>query len=169
MDQPDDTGSRTGTAAGGGPTRGFNQDVGAGLFLIVVAVVGVLASSSLRLTLPSGVGPGLMPRVTSMILGGFGMLFVVQGLTTLGPRLEAWSLRGMLFLLGAVAVFAASVRPLGLAVAGPLALIISALADPETRLREVVPFAVLLTAACIVLFKYLLRQPIPLAPFLLGY
>ena len=169
MDQPDDTGARTGAPAGDGLTRGFNQDVGAGLFLIAVAVIGILASSGLRLTLPSGVGPGLMPRATSLILGGFGLLFVIQGLTTLGPRLEAWSLRGMFFLLGAVAVFAASVRPMGLAVAGPLALIIAAMADAETRLREILPFAIVLTAICIVLFKYLLRQPIPLAPFLLGY
>ena len=169
MDQPEDAGTPAGEASGAPMTRGFNQEVGAGLFLIAVALVGVLASSSLRLTLPSGVGPGLMPRATSLILGGFGGLFVIQGLTTLGPRLEAWSLRGIVFLLGAVCVFAACVRPLGLAVAGPLALIVAALADPETKFREVVPFAVLLTAVCIVLFKYLLRQPIPLAPFLLGY
>ena len=165
MDQPDDTG----LPAAVKKTRGFNQETGAGLFLIAVAVIGVLASSGLRLTLPSGVGPGLMPRATSLILGGFGLLFVIQGLTTLGPRLEAWSLRGMYFLLGAVAVFSASVRPLGLAVAGPLALIIAALADPDTKIREILPFAIVLTAVCIVLFKYLLRQPIPLAPFLLGY
>ena len=173
MDQPDDTGSRTGTPAEAPHnqtmTRGFNQDVGAGLLLIAIASAGLLASSGLRLTLPSGVGPGLMPRATALILGAFGLLFVIQGLTTLGPRLEAWSLRGMLFLLGAVAVFAASVRPMGLAVAGPLALIIAAMADAETRLREILPFAIVLTAICIVLFKYLLRQPIPLAPFLLGY
>ncbi len=169
MDQPDDTRSKTGAPASAPMIRGFNQDAGAGLFLIVIAIVGVFASSGLRMTLPSGVGPGLMPRATSMILGGFGLLFFMQGLTTLGPRLEAWSLRGILFLLGAVAVFAASVRPLGLAVAGPLALVIAAMADAETRLREIVPFAIGLTAVCIVLFKYLLRQPIPLAPFLLGY
>ena len=108
MDQPDDTSPPGGTKM----SRGFNQDVGAGLFLIVVAVIGVFASFGLRMTLPSGVGPGLMPRATSMILGGFGLLFVLQGLTTLGPRLEAWSLRGMFFLLGAVTIFAASVRPL---------------------------------------------------------
>ena len=165
MDQPEDAGA----SAAGQRTRGFNQDVGAGLFLIAIAVIGILASSSLRLTLPSGVGPGLMPRATSLILGGFGVLFVVQGLTTLGERLEAWSLRGLFFLLGAVAMFAATVRPLGLAVAGPLAIVVSALADKDTRLVEILPFAILLTAVCIVLFKYLLRQPIPLAPFLLGY
>ena len=165
MDQPEVTDA----PAAAPPVRGFNQDVGAGLFLIAIAVIGVLASSSLRLTLPSGVGPGLMPRATALILAGFGVLFAIQGLTTLGPRLEAWSLRGIFFLLGAVAVFAASVRPLGLAVAGPLAIVISAMADKDTRIAEILPFAILLTAACIVLFKFLLRQPIPLAPFVLGY
>lgn len=158
-----------GAPADGKKTRGFNQDVGAGLLLIAIAGVGLLASSGLRLTLPSGVGPGLMPRSTSLILGAFGLLFVIQGLTRSGERLEAWSLRGVFFVLGAVAVFSASVRPLGLAIAGPLALILAALADSETRLREIIPFSIVLTAVCILLFKYMLRQPIPLAPFLLGY
>ena len=161
--------SETGAAAGAQKTRGFNQDVGAGLFLIAIAIVGYFASSWLRMTLPSGVGPGLMPRATSVILGGFGLLFVVQGLTTAGERLEAWSLRGIFFLLGAIAVFAGTVRPLGLAVAGPLAIILSAMADRETRIIEILPFAIGLTAVCIVIFKYALRQPIPLAPLLLGY
>lgn len=149
--------------------RGFNQDVGAGGLLIALAGIAYLASQSLRFTLQSGVGPGLMPRATAVILGAFGLLLVVQGLTTLGPRLEAWSLRGMLFLFGAVALFAATVRPLGLAFAGPLAIIVAALADRSTRLREILPFALILSAASILLFKYALRQPIPLAPLVLGY
>ncbi len=151
------------------PVRGFNQEVGAGLFLILVAGLGAAAAYPLRLTLPSGLGPGMMPMATALILGAFGLLLVVQGLTTFGERLEAWSVRGMIFLFGAVAVFGATVRPLGLAVAGPLAIVLAALADRDTRWKEVVPFALILTAGCIVLFKYMLRQPIPLAPFLLGY
>lgn len=149
--------------------RYVNQDVGAGLFLLALSAVGLLASLSLRFTLRSGVGPGLMPRATSLILAAFGLLLIVQGLTSLGPRLEAWSLRGMVFLFGAVALFAATVRPLGLAVAGPLAIVIAALADRDTRLKEIIPFALLLTAAAILLFKFALRQPIPLLPPLLGY
>jgi hypothetical protein len=79
------------------------------------------------------------------------------------------------FVLGAVLLFAATIRgatlsfaglsltipPLGLAVAGPLAVIFSSLADRETRLVEILPFAVAITAASIFLFKYLLRLPIP--------
>lgn len=161
--------TESGAPAGGQKTRGLNQDVGAGLLLIAIAGLGLLASSGLRLTLPSGVGPGLMPIATSVILGAFGLLLVLQGISIAGERLEAWSLRGVFFVFGAVAVFSASVRPLGLAIAGPLALILAAMADPETRLKEIIPFSIVLTAVCILLFKYMLRQPIPLAPFLLGY
>ena len=92
-----------------------------------------------------------------------------MGLTSGGERLEPWSLRGTLLVLGAIAAFAATIRPLGLVVAGPLAVIMAALADPSTRLKEIIPFAIILSLACIGLFKYALRLPIPLAPLLLGY
>lgn len=153
----------------GNRVRGFNQDVGAGLFLIGIAAIGALAASPLRLTLPSGLGPGMMPMATAAILGAFGLLLVVQGLTNLGERLETWSLRGIIFLFGGVLLFGATVRTLGLVVAGPLAILVSALADRDTRWTEIIPFALILTTFCVVLFKYMLRQPIPLAPFWLGY
>lgn len=163
--------------------RGLNRELGAGLLLLALGLVGFLGSYSLKFTLASGVGPGLMPRVTALIVAAFGLLLVVQAFTTAGERLESWSLRGIVFLLGAVVAFAVTIRgfsiplpgltltcpALGLVVAGPLALITAALADRETRLVEIIPYALILTAACIVLFKYVLRQPIPIAPFLLGY
>ena len=61
-------------------------------------------------------------------------------------------------------VFAATIRPWGLIVAGPLAIIVSSLADKETRPIEIVLFAAVMTAACIGLFKILLRLPIPVFP-----
>jgi putative tricarboxylic transport membrane protein len=110
-----------------------------------------------------------MPKATAALVGAFGIVLVVQGITNLGDRLEAWSLRGPLFLLGAVVVFGATVRTLGLVAAGPAAVLIASMADRGTRLREILPFAVLLTAACILLFRFVLRQPIPVAPLWLGY
>lgn len=161
--------STSAAESGGRRVRGGNVDVGAGLFLFTIGAVAFLGSLGLTFVQASGVGPGLMPRVTALIVMAFGLLFIVQGVTSLGDRLDGWSLRGIVFLLGAVVFFAAAVRPLGLVIAGPAAVIISSLADRQTRLGEIVPYALILTAACVVLFKYLLRQPIPLAPFVLGY
>ena len=65
---------------------------------------------------------------------------------------------------GAVVVFAFTIRPLGLVVAGPLCFIVAALADRDTRPVEVVVSAVIATLACGFLFKDLLNLPIPFDP-----
>jgi hypothetical protein len=66
--------------------------------------------------------------------------------------------------IGAVLVFAATIRQWGLIAAAPLAVIISSLADKDTRPLEIILFAVVITAASIGLFKILLRLPIPVFP-----
>jgi putative tricarboxylic transport membrane protein len=145
------------------------MDVAAGLFLIALAALGYVGAIGLDFGQMRGIGPGLMPKVTAAIVAALGLLVLLQGLFGNGERMQRWSLRGIVFVLGAVMVFATTVRTFGLAVAGPLAIIISSLADRQTRPIEVLLFAIGLTAICIGLFKYLLRLPIPLAPFYLGY
>jgi hypothetical protein len=103
----------------------------------------------------------------------------VLAFTKHAAGLDGWPLRGLFFVLGAVVAFGLTVRgfdfgffklrPLGLVVAGPLAVTLAALADPETKPREIVIFAVGLTTLCVVLFRFILRLPIPIAPWLLGY
>jgi len=65
--------------------------------------------------------------------------------------------------------FGLTVRPLGLVVAGPLAIVIAALASNEVRWVETIVVGLLMTIICIGLFKFALGLPIPLAPWLLGY
>ncbi len=67
----------------------------------------------------------------------------------------------MFVALGIVA-FAITIRMFGLVVAGPLALIIGGFGSDETRPKELVIFAVLMTAFCIGLFRYALNQPMPI-------
>jgi putative tricarboxylic transport membrane protein len=83
--------------------------------------------------------------------------------------LARWSVRGPVFILGAAIVFALSVRPLGLAVAGPLTVVVGAFASPQTRLVETLIFSAVMTAFCVTLFKFALNLPIPVAPWLIGY
>ena len=94
-------------------------------------------------------------------------------------------MRGPVFVLGAVLVFAMVIRgstlnfggfagipvlasikvpSLGLVVAGPLAVIISSFADKDTKPVEVLIFAVVMTLLCGLLFKELLNLPIPFDP-----
>ena len=139
-------------------------DFGGGLFLIGLAVVGFAGGFSLPFGQLSGIGSGLMPKTVAVLVGAFGVLLLVQGLFIDGDRLEAWAIRGPIFVLGGVLVFAATIRPWGLVVAGPLAVMVSSLADKDSRPVELVVVAVALTLACGLLFKELLNLPIPFDP-----
>jgi hypothetical protein len=142
------------------------QDFGAGLLLLVIAAIALWSSADLSMGTPRAMGPGMVPRVIAVLVAIAGVGLIAAAWLVPGSRLEAWSLRGPIFVLGAIVVFAMTVRTLGLAVAGPLAVFIGAFASPEARVKETAIFAVVLTAACILLFKVFLGLPIPVATFL---
>lgn len=160
-------------------------DLAGGLFLLALAGLGLAGGFNLPSGTLSGIGSGLMPRVVAIMVGAFGVLLIVQALFYEGDHLDRWHVRGPVFVLGAVLVFAMLVRgstlnfggvfgipllasvklpQLGLIVAGPLAVIVSSFASKETRPLEIVVFAVVMTLACGLLFKELLNLPIPFDP-----
>jgi hypothetical protein len=160
-------------------------DLGGGLFLLGLAVLGLAGGFSLPTGTLSGIGSGLMPRTVSILVAAFGLLLIVHAFLFEGDKLERWHLRGPVFVLGAVLVFAMLIRgstlnfggifgvpvllsvkvpALGLIVAGPLAVIISAYATSETKLGEVVVFAIVMTLLSGLLFKEILNLPIPYDP-----
>jgi Tripartite tricarboxylate transporter TctB family len=160
-------------------------DLAGGLFLLAIAALGFAGGFNLPFGTLSGIGSGLLPKVVATLVAAFGVLLVLQALVFEGDQLERWHLRGPVFVLGAVLIFAVFIRgstltlggfgglpllasvkvpPLGLVVAGPLAVIFSAFADKDTRLLEVVVFGVVMTLLCGLLFKELLNLPIPFDP-----
>lgn len=145
------------------------QDVGGGIFLLLIAALALWGSWSLSFGQLSGVGPGLMPRVTALLVAAMGIGLIIHGLAAGSEPMPRWSVRGPVFVLGAILVFALTIRPFGLAFAGPVAMLLASIGDPDTRAREIIPLAIVLPALCIGLFKYALRLPIPVAPPLLGY
>lgn len=155
----------------GEPSQGrrLNRDVLAGLFLIASAALGYYAAFPLDTGSMSGVGSGLLPKAVSLGIAGFGVYLIISGFLGSDERIDGFSLRGAIFVLGAIFSFAATVRPLGLLVAGPLSMIISSLADPDTRPLEILAFTASMTAGCYLLFKAVLHLPIPVLPPLLGY
>jgi putative tricarboxylic transport membrane protein len=160
-------------------------DLGGGLFLLGLAAVGLAGGFNLPTGTLSGIGSGLMPRAVSVLVAAFGALLVVQSFLLEGDRLERWHLRGPVFILGAVLVFALLIRGstltlggflgipllatikipgLGLIIAGPLSVIVSAYADRDTRFLEVLWFSVVMTLVCGLMFKDVLNLPIPYDP-----
>jgi putative tricarboxylic transport membrane protein len=145
------------------------QDFVGGILLIAIAAFALWQSRELAAGSLGAMGPGMLPRGLAVLLGILGMVLAVGALLQPGEELHRWSLRGMVFVFGAVVAFGLTVRPLGLAVAGPLAVIVSGFASEETRWFETIVFGIVMTVFCIGLFKYALGLPIPLAPWLLGY
>lgn len=145
------------------------QDFTAGLFLVGLAAAAYWQSSDLSLGSLRQLGPGMMPRILTVLIGACGALLVILSFLRNGPVLERWSLRGPFFVFCAVVLFGLTVRPFGLAVAGPLVVIVGGFASRETRLVETAVFGVGMTVFCLLLFRLLLNLPMPVAPWLLGY
>jgi putative tricarboxylic transport membrane protein len=156
------------------------QDFAGALFLMAIGAFALWASSDLSMGTLRSMGPGMLPRSLAWIVIGLGGLLMLASMRFVGPRLERWSLRGVIFILGGALAFSATIRgldlpgpinipALGLVGAGPLVAIVAAFASPETRWHEVAIFAAVMTAICVLVFRFALGLPIPLAPFLLGY
>jgi hypothetical protein len=150
--------------------RLLGRDALAGLLLVVIAMVGLVGARTLGFGQTSSGGAGLMPIASAGLLGILGLLIAAQGIARSAPeRVERGAVRALCLVIGAILVFAAAIRPLGLAIAGFATVTIASLADPAVRLRQAIPFAIALTFAALILFRVVLRQPIPVAPMLLGY
>ena len=138
------------------------QDLVAGASLVALAVFALWSSATLDTGTLRAMGPGMLPRAVSVLVGAAGLALVVLSFVRHGEPLGRWPLRGPLFVALGVVAFALTIRTVGLAVAGPLVALVSGAASPETRWRELAVFAVAITALCIVLFRFALRLPIPI-------
>ena len=145
------------------------QDFAGGLAIVAVAGFAWWLARDLPGGASGGMGPGTLPKGLAVLLAVLGALLAAHAALRQGMKLEGASIRGPLLILGALVVFGLAVRPLGLVVAGPLAIVASAFASSEVRWGETLVFGGLMTVFCIALFKFALGLPIPLAPWLLGY
>jgi putative tricarboxylic transport membrane protein len=142
--------------------------IGGGV-IVAIATFAYVQATPLSSGTLGQIGPGLMPRALAILLAGLGLALLVSSALGQGRQIERFSLRGPAFLIAAVVLFGLTIRPLGLAVAGPIAIVVGALASREVRAGETLAVAVLMTALCIGLFKFALGLPIPLAPWWIGY
>ncbi len=147
----------------------LRQDFFGGVIVCAVGIAAYWLSYDLSIGTLGGMGPGMLPKAISILLGALGFLLVVTSFFEDGARVPQLSLRGPVFVFGALIAFGLAVRPLGLVVAGPLAILIGAFASDEVRWSETIVSGVLTTLFCVLLFRLGLGLPIPLAPWLLGY
>jgi hypothetical protein len=146
--------------------RGIPQDVGAGIFLVLISLFFIWQAQGLPLGSLRAMGPGMLPVSLAVIMGVGGAILAAVSFLKGGPALTKPHIRGLFFVLGGLILFGLTVRSLGLIVAGPLSMIFASYASEEMRPVEAVIFAVIMTAFCIGLFKYALGLPIPVVAFM---
>jgi putative tricarboxylic transport membrane protein len=138
------------------------RDLAAGLALLAAALVALWAGAGLDQGTLRAVGPGMLPRAFALLVGASGAALAVASFLRDGEALGRWPMRGPLLLTLGVVAFALTIRSAGLAVAGPLVVMIGGSASPDARPRELAVLAVVLTAFCTGLFRYALGLPIPI-------
>ena len=154
-----------GIAISAGLLRVHNpQDVYGGMALILLALIAFVASNDLPGMRGFAFGPGTAPRLFAFTLGVLSLGVVVGGLLTVGPEVSGYKIRGVVFIIGSILAFAATIRPLGLVIASFSCMVICAAAAEDVKWRETVIVAAVVTACCSVLFPYGLNLPFQLWP-----
>jgi hypothetical protein len=133
----------------------------AGLALVGICAFVLWGVAGLSQGTVKFMGPAMFPRWLAILLGIAGLVLIGHALLRDGEALAQWSWRGPVLVNAGIILFALTIRPFGLAVAGLLGLVVSGFATAEARPREVIIFAAAITIACIVLFRYLLGMAMP--------
>lgn len=144
---------------------GDQRNVLTGLLYFVFGTAVAIGASRYPIGSAASMGPGYFPL-------GVGVLLAITGLCVLGTALAQrvhsamglWRLKNAAIVLAAVILFGLLLEPMGLIVAVPVLLGVSALAHPEFSWRTVVVSILVLLPLTWVLFVALLGLQFPLLP-----
>ena len=154
-----------GIAVAAGLLRVLNpQDFYGGMALILLSLTAFVASNDLPGMRGFAFGPGTAPRLFAFTLAILSLGVVVGSLVSAGPHVGAYKIRGVIFIIGSILVFAATIRPLGLVIASFSCMVCCAAASDDVKWRETIIIAAVVTAFCSVLFPYGLNLPFQLWP-----
>ena len=156
-----------------GPIRAPQSFLG-GLALIALAALALYLTRDLPQGTLRAMGPAMLPRWLAIGVGLCGVALIVASFLKSGDVIEPSALRGPVFVVLAILMFAVTIRPfafygittpgLGLVFAAPLAILVGGFATNEIRWRELVILALSLTPFCMLLFGDALGLAIPMFP-----
>lgn len=148
--------------------RFLRTDFLSGAFLLSIACFFLVFGSGYDVGTVAEMGPGFVPRLLAYVLAGIGLFLALKGLAAKGdvPAVtdQPWGIRPMLVVFAGIVLFAATVSRTGYVISSALMLVVVGLASDESRLREVIIGATVLSVATAVVFVILLGIPLPLFP-----
>jgi hypothetical protein len=161
------------------PSRATRIDVIAGGLVTAIAASSLWQAADLDSGTLRSFGPGMLPTVLASVLLVCGIALLLTGLLRNERTAEHFqaALRGPGCIGLAVLVFAVTVEGMelggltlprwGVAIAGPLTVILAGYASVEAHLRDLAAAGLGLTAFCLALFNDLLGMDLPVGPLML--
>ncbi|MDD7972361.1 tripartite tricarboxylate transporter TctB family protein [Roseinatronobacter alkalisoli] len=138
-------------------------DILGGALMIGFGIFAMIYAQRYSFGSVSQMGPGFFPVVLGGVLAVLGALIILPALARPGPDLE-FNWKTLFFVIGAIIVFAFTLRPLGLIVATMAAVLLAASAERKFSLKGRVLLAAGIAALVFVIFRVGLRMNIPVWP-----
>lgn len=134
-----------------------------GGLLLAVGILGITSSWHLEAGTLLNMGAGYLPKVLSVALACFGLAIGTKGFVRKGAPIE-WVWRPVIVVLGAFALFAILIETTGLFIAAFATVAVARLATPGARPVETAVYALVMAAACTLVFSYLIGIPVKVWP-----
>ncbi len=135
-----------------------------GVFLILLGAGGVYFGARLDMGSALDMGPGYMPTILSGAILAMGVGFTLFSFVHAGAAISNVAWRGLVVVLSVVVLFGLSIKWLGLMVTIVISVMLSALATPNRSWMQTAIFAIVLAAACVLVFNVALNLPLPVWP-----
>jgi len=137
------------------------QDLGAGLVFLAIGGAGLYFGNDLAFGTSARMGPGYFPTLLSIAITIIGLIVGARGLAIVGPPIEPVRLRPLTFILAAILLFGVLIDIVGLALSGVALTVVAAYARREAKPGETLLLGVGLSLFAVLVFVYLLGQPLP--------
>jgi Tripartite tricarboxylate transporter TctB family len=147
------------------------RDFWSGLMFLVVGIAFAWGATNYNFGSSARPGPGYFPFGLGVLLAILGAFVLFEALTIEtedGEKIGAWAWKPLIMITVSVGVFGWALPLLGMFIALPLLVVISARAGDEFHWKEAIANAIILTAGSWVIFSWGLKLTIPLWPSFLG-
>jgi putative tricarboxylic transport membrane protein len=140
------------------------KDLAAGLFFILVGILGYWFVRDMPMGAAVRMGPGYIPKVLSCIVALFGVFIAGRSFVIAGEPLEAWKLRPLLIISASIFAFAFLIDSNGLILAAIVLMIVGTIGGREFFWREMIIFSVIMAIGAVIIFHIALGLPMQVFP-----
>lgn len=144
------------------------KDFWAGLIYVTVGLSAIVIARDYPMGTALRMGPAYFPTILGGLLTGVGVVSVIRAFFLTGDPIGNFTVSGLAWVSAAIFVFGFLARQVGLALALPLLVVISARASEEFRWGPILALAAGLTIFCVLVFVNGLGIPLPIVGPWLG-